>query len=186
MQQSRRQFGKTIGMGALALSMGELIMGLSCGSVVSDILTAFNAVVSILGGAGIIPGPIVTVVSAALQDVVADVNAYDAAPAADKTSIGLKLALAIQLAQAQLQTFYSGLNLTGVLSVVIEGLIKIILSTLTGFLPALPIPPTSNPALRSAMALPRQITFVPQKRTSKQFRAACNKICTDNGYPKYF
>jgi hypothetical protein len=186
-QVNRREFGKYVGAGALALSIGEITMGLSCGNITQDILTAFNSIVGILGGAGIIPGgPIVGIVSAALQDVIADVAAYDAAPAADKTSIGLKLALAIQLAQAQLQTFYSGLNLTGILGGVIEGLISVILSTLAGFLPTLPVPPTPNPALRMSMSLPKQIIYKPQKRTSRQFRSDFNKICTDNGYPKTF
>jgi hypothetical protein len=186
-QVTRRDFGKYVGAGALALGIGEITMGLSCNNITQDVLTAFNAIVGILGGAGIIPGgPIVSVVSLALQDVIVDVVAYNAAPSVDKTTTGLKLALAIQLAQAQLQTFYSGLNLTGTLAIVVEGGINIILSTLAGFLPVLPILPIPSPALKVAMTLPKQIVYVPMKRTARQFRSDFNKVFINNNYPKVF
>jgi hypothetical protein len=118
--------------------------------------------------------------------VLTELTAYMSAPAADKTSIGLKLATLIQEAQAQLQTFWNGLNLTGPLAAVVEGVVSVILSTLAGFLPELPTPITESELVRKAARLPRQITYIPQKFSSKQFRAAVNKLMLANKYPKVF
>jgi hypothetical protein len=170
-------------LGAIAIS-GSTMLLTACGNVAQDIVVAFKSLISLLANAGVIPGgSVITAVLAALQSVLDDVTAYQHAPAADKTSFGLRLALAIQIAQAQLQTFWSNLNLTGTLGLVVNGLVSIILSTLEAFLPALPLPAQSD-FVRDSMKLPHRISFVPQKRDSKQFRSDWNNLMTQYGYQK--
>jgi hypothetical protein len=182
--QTRRGFIQRTLMvlGALAVS-GSTLFLTACGNVAQSIITAFQGILKILAQAGIITSqPLVVAVSAALDAVLGAVVAYAKAPAADKTSFGLQLALAIQLAQAQLQTFWSSLNLTGTLSIVVEGLVTILLSTLASFLPTLPAAPMTK-ELREAKALPRQISYRPVTRSDKQFRHDWNALLTQHGYP---
>jgi hypothetical protein len=188
MQANRRDFVKYVAtiLGGLAVS-GSTLFLTACGNVAADIITAFQSVLTILQGAGVVPGgEIVAAVSAALSAVLTEVTAYAQAPASDKTTVGLKLALLIQEAQAQLQTFWSGLNLTGVVAVVVKGVVSVILSTLAGFLPTLPVPATESEIVKKAARLPNMVTYIPQKLTAKQFRAAVNKLMVDNKYPKVF
>ena len=187
METNRRSFMQWAGMalGALAVS-GWTVFLTACGNVASSIITAFQGILKILATAGIITNqPIVVAVTGALDAVLGAVTAYANAPAADKTSLGLQLATAIQSAQAELQTFYSSLNLTGTLAVVVEGLITVILSTLTAFLPSLPVPPVSA-ALRKSKTLPKQLVYQPVQRTDKQFRHDVNAICVKNNFGKIF
>ena len=187
METNRRPFMQWAGiaLGAIAVS-GWTVFLTACGNVASSIITAFQGVLKILATAGIITNqPLVVAVTAALDAVLGAVTAYANAPAADKTSFGLQLATAIQSAQAELQTFYSGLPITGTLAIVVEGLITVILSTLTAFLPSLPVPPASE-KLRASKALPKQLVYKPVQRTDKKFRSDVNAVCTTNGYAKIF
>ena len=166
----------------------------ACASVVNDLLTAFQTILNILSAAGLVPGG--ALVATALSNVIADVQAYEAAPAADKATLGEKLALVIQIAEAQLQTWFTGLGLTGTLAVIIESLVGVILSTLAGLLPTLPVPPTVPAEIVAARSLAHQITFKPVTtitltkggldKASKQFRSQFNSQLTANGYAKTF
>jgi hypothetical protein len=188
MQANRRDFVKyaMTTLGALAVSGGTMLLT-ACGNVAEDIITAFQSVLTILQGAGVVPGgALVADVSAALSAVLSEVTAYANAPATDKTSTGLKLATLIQEAQAQLQTFWNDLKLTGVLATVVEGVVTVILSTLAGFLPTLPTPIAQSDVVMKAARLPRHLNYVPQKLSAKQFRATVNKLMAENKYPKVF
>ena len=155
--QSRRSFIQrtSLFLGALAVS-GSTMLLTACASVVNDLLTAFQTILNILSAAGLVPGG--ALVATALSNVIADVQAYEAAPAADKATLGEKLALVIQIAEAQLQTWFTGLGLTGTLAVIIESLVGVILSTLAGLLPTLPVPPTVPAEIVAARSLAHQIT----------------------------
>ena len=68
---TRRKFAQYVltTLGALAVS-GSTMLLTACGNVAADIITAFQAILGILKGAGIIPGgEIVAAVSAALSAV---------------------------------------------------------------------------------------------------------------------
>lgn len=193
--QTRRGFIQKVSMlfGALAVS-GSTMFLTACAAVVNDLLTAFQSILNILSAAGILPGG--ALVSTALSNVIADVKIYENAPAADKASAGEKLSLVIQIAQAQLQTWFSGLGLTGVLAAVVESLVSVILGTLAGLLPTLPVPPTSAPEIAAAKALSRRVVYKPVAtititrsgldKASGQFRKSFNAALTSNGYAKAF
>jgi hypothetical protein len=180
-------------MGALAVSGGTMFL-VACASVANDLLTAFQSVLDILSGAGLVPGGALVVT--ALNNVLAAVQAYENAPSADKGTLGEKLATIISIAQAQLQSWFTGLNLTGTLATVIESLVAVILATLAGLLPTLPSPPTQPDEVRSAKALPRQIGYVPVatititrgglKSASETFRLSFNSALVAGGFKKAF
>src|SRR5208282_2035580 len=197
--QTRRGFIQKVSMlfGALAVS-GSTMFLTACAAVVNDLLTAFQSILNILSAAGILPGG--ALVSTALSNVIADVKIYENAPAADKVSAGEKLSLVIQIAQAQLQTWFSGLGLTGVLAAVVESLVSVILGTLAGLLPTLPVPPTVTwemiSEIAAAKALSRRVVYKPVAtititrsgldKASGQFRKSFNAALTSNGYAKAF
>ena len=187
MQSTRRTFVQwfTMAIGALAVS-GSAMFLTACGNVASSIITAFQGILKILATAGVITNqPLIVAVTGALDAVLGAVTAYANAPAADKTSFGMRLSLDIQLAEARLQAFYSSLSLTGTMSIVIEGLVTVILSTLTAFLPTLPVPPMTA-ELKEARSLPKQLNPAPKQRTDKQFRHDIDAICTQNGMKPIF
>jgi hypothetical protein len=188
--QSRRSFIQRTAtfLGALALS-GTTVFLTGCSNLANDLVTAFADILSILSAAGIVPGG--ALVTAALNAVLSEVQAFENAPAADKTSIGQDLSLAIQLAQARLQTWFQSLNLTGTLATVIESLVSVILSNLAGLLPTLPVPP-SLPAEITEAGRRQKITYKPVptisvtrsglKQASLRFRMAFNDDLTSHGY----
>lgn len=193
--QSRRSFiGRSLSfLGVLAVSGGTMFLT-ACGEVAQDLLTAFTSILNILSAAGIVPGGALVVT--ALDDVIAAITAYLNAPAADKTTLGMKLALIIADAQAELQTWFSGLHLTGPIALVVESLVSVLLATLAGFLPTLPQPPQESAKVRAAKALPRQIVYKPVatihctksglSSASKAFRSNFNQALTSQGYAKTF
>jgi hypothetical protein len=193
--ETRRGFVQRAAMflGALTISGSTMILT-GCADVANDLVTAFQAILVILSAAGIVPGGAVVV--AALNAVLSAVQEYLNAPAADKATVGMKLALIIADAQADLQTWFTNLNLTGTLAVVIESLVSVVLSTLAGFLPPLPVPPTESVKVRAAKLLRNQIVYKPAptiicsrsglKSASNLFRNAFNAAETTNGYSKTF
>jgi hypothetical protein len=194
---SRRSFAKSALalLGAIAVSGSTMFM-VACGSVVNDLVTAFQSILNILISAGIVPGGLATIVVTALNDVIDAVQAYESAPAADKQSLGEKLAVLVTIAQADLQSWFSGLNLTGTLAAIVESLVAVILSELAALLPTLPQPVTIPDTVRAARALSHQITYRPVgtieitkrglKRASERFRVRFNNLLTADGYPKAF
>jgi hypothetical protein len=193
--QTRRSFIQrtSVFLGAVAVSGSTMLMT-ACASVANDLVTAFEAILGILSAAGIVPGGAVVVT--AIQAVLTQVQAYLNAPAADKTTVGMSLALVIADAQADLQTWFASLNLTGTLAGVIESLVNVLLSTLAGFLPTLPVPPTESANVRAAKALAHQIIYKPVAtimitkhgldKASGQFRTTFNATLKANGFNKAF
>lgn len=198
----RREFVKRAGIGMAALSVaGSSAILAGCGNIYATILAyttaglqAFQSVVDLLEGAGIInPAEgtaislAVAAVKAAFADIQTAVAAYDAAPAADKLTLGGKIATAIQIAEAQIQQFWNDLHIPGGgLISLVKGLLGIILSTLTAFLPQLPKPAGTASIVRRSASLGDRISYTPQKRTVKQFRHEINELLEQNGKPKVF
>jgi hypothetical protein len=190
--QTRRGFIQRMFMalGAVAIS-GSTLFLTACGNVANDLVTAFNSILNILSAAGLVPGGALVVT--ALEAVLSEVTAYINAPAADKTSIGQDLSLAIQLAQARLQTWFTGLGLTGTLAVVIESLVSVLLSTLAGFLPPLPVPVTLSKEIKESRdtIVYRPVAVIHCTKSglraaSKQFQSSFNSVLTAKGYQKVF
>jgi hypothetical protein len=188
--QTRRQFGKMVGTGALALGIGELTMGLSCSSIFSDIETyvpigieAFESIIAIItpAEATALSG-IITIVKAAFADLAAAVTAYENAPAANKATLLGKITTAINAVMTAIQEFWSQANLPdGTLAATIEGVLQVILSTLAAFLPL--VGSTMDTRYQERLQkLPHQITFTPAKRSQKQFKAAVNVVFSSHGY----
>jgi hypothetical protein len=181
---------RLIGAGAYA---GTLFLA-GCGFSIDTILSyvsiavkALNAVVQVLAQLGITVFPggalvtvVVQAVSAALTAISTAVTAYDNAPAADKASTKLKITLAIYEAIGQLQTFWTNL---GIQNATVQAIITVIIATLQGFLPQLPVPP--NAAALNARMSSSGLTPVPKTyKAPEDFQTEINKILVDGGYAK--
>lgn len=162
-------------------------------------LAAFNAILNILTGAGVIPPgagtaveAIANLVKVAFADLQAAITQYQNAPAADKATLLGEISVALATVEANLQAFWSNLNIPDVnLANIIEGLLGVILGTLAAFaaqLPAPPAAPDTNSKLgvaRSRRAnLQKLIRVTAKKRTVKQFKADFNIRLTEGGYGK--
>ena len=197
MQTDRRTFGKVLSVGGLSLSMGSFLGMTGC-NVYDNIakyvavgLQSFQSVIDLLTGAGVINtgtgstiDTLIALVKAAFADISAAVAAYESAPADQKQTFAQKVALAITIAEAQIQQFWNDLNIPDPkLASLIQGLLGIILSTLSGFLTQLPAPPPSSIAVR-AKALPKQIPFTVKRRTVREFKSDFNNLLVQNGHAK--
>lgn len=202
MESTRRAFVKYAGMFAGLLSLsGTTVLLTACGNIYATILayttagiTAFQSIVDLLAGAGVIPvgtgaalDLIVVAVKAAFADIQAAVAAYDAAPASQKLTLGGRVSVAIQVAEAQIQTFWNDLKIPDAkLASLVQGLLGIILSTLAAFLPQLPKPAGQNAKVLMAASLSNRVSYAPQKRTVGQFKHDFNEVMVANGKPKVF
>ncbi len=196
--QTRRDFVKIVGSGALVLGIGEVSMGLSCASVFTDIeryvpigLSAFQAVVSIVDPALVVPvALVVTEVKAAFADLVAAVTMYNDAPAANKATLLGKISTAINVVETEIQIFWNDLKLPdSALANEISSLLGVILSTLTAFLPQLPAPTTPVAMVQKRPSkvdqLQKTIVFTPKKRSVKQFKHDFNTVLESNQHVQY-
>jgi phage-related protein len=187
--QTRRQFGKLVGTGALAVGIGEVTLGLSCASLEADLekyvpigLSAFQTIVSLVDPpiAAAVAG-VITLVKAGFADVAAAVQDYQDAPAANKATLLGKISTAIVAVQSELQTFWNDLNLPdGSLATTISNLLAVILSTLAAFLPSLPAAASSASARQANLR--KVVPFTPQRRSVSQFRKAFDAVLTANGH----
>jgi hypothetical protein len=186
---TRRQFGKTVGTGALALGIGEVTMGLGCATVFTDIenyvpigLQAFDLVIGLIDPAlAVTLTPLINDVKSAFADVVAAINAYQNAPASQKATLIGKVSLVINVAITAIQQFWSALSLPdGSLLSTIEGVLQIILSTLAAFLPDL----TGNTiAVVKTQGLTKTISFTPVKpKNAKSLKSELNLVFTSHGF----
>jgi hypothetical protein len=199
--QTRRQFGKIVGTGALALGIGEISMGLACPvstNVVNNILkyipvavTALTGILSVLSGNGIVLAPVAAAALAAakvvLADLVADITQYENAPAADKTTLLGKISTALAIVEANLQQFWNDLNLpSGNVASIIEGVLTVVLSTLAAFATQLPTPVVTA-ALKEVRErkLTRTLTTPAKKRSLKEFKSDLNTAFGTSGVKVY-
>ena len=175
-----------LGVSAFAIASFNTACWLT-GSVFTEImsyvgigLTAFQAVVDLLDpAAALAVDAIIKLVKAGFADLQLAVQAYNNAPAADKTTLLQKIATVLSVLQNDIQTFWSSLNLPpGTLATLIQGLLGIILSTLAGFAGQLPAPVAVQLKV-PANAMP----VTPQKRNKKQFEKDFNLVMTGAGKP---
>lgn len=194
---TRRGFAQSLGsVFGISMLAGSTLTLTGCSfsptaaieSYISIGISAFQAIVNILSAAGVIPPGTGTVLSVAIQavkaafaDVVAAIQAYDDAPAANKATLLGKITTALSAVEMELQQFWSDLSIPdSKLASLIEGLLGVILSTIGAFISQLPPSPVPAPAA----ALRKTISFTPTKRTARTFRSDFNKILTTGGHPE--
>jgi phage-related protein len=193
--QTRRQFGKTI-MGAvptiaLAGGLGITTMGLSCGSIFTDIedyvpigLEAFQEVLNLISPAeGAALATIITAVKATFADLTTVISNYQNAPAADKSTLIGKITTAINAVMQELQQFWNDANLpSGTLASTIEGVLQVVISTLAAFLPLL------GGVLLPAKKLGKTIPIIPYTKSqlkTKTVKANVNAVFAKYGYSNH-
>jgi hypothetical protein len=183
---TRRNFGKLVGAGALGGTLGMTTMGLSCGSVFTDIenyvpigLAAFQEIISLVAPAeAAVLAPIIAIVKATFADLTSIITQYQNAPAADKATWLGKVKTAVNAVIAELQQFWNDANLPdGGLASTISGVLQIILSTLAAFLPAI-----GGAVAVSAKKLGKTLPVVAKKRSTKQLKLDINAVFMQYGY----
>jgi hypothetical protein len=190
---TRRDFGKYASAGLLALGTLDL-SSCSASDVFTDIenwipvgLSAFQGIVSILQGAGLVAPqavPLIAAVITGLDDVLADVKAYEAIVPPPANALA-KIQAALSLVVQNIQAMLAQLNVNGgtVLNVV-EGLAEIILSTIAGFLNELPSTGKASTTLSNTFRVGRDVvSYTPQVRTRGRFKKDYNRVAVANGYP---
>lgn len=200
MQSTRRFFGKGLGMIGLLSALGSTLFTVGCG-IVNEIasyvgigLQAFQSIVDILSGAGVITigegsaiDAIVALVKSGFADLAAAVSAYDNAPASAKQSLLGKISTVISIIMAQIQQFWNDLHIPDPrLADTIKGLLGIILATLAGFLTQLPSPgPAAVKANDKVKALPNTLPVKAQVRKMTDFKHDFNSILEQNGFGEH-
>jgi hypothetical protein len=193
MKSSRRSFLQGLAAFFIVLfSSLSFLTGCNATTIFQTILAwiptaekAFAGIVTILGPF-LPPGAsaIIAEVNAAFQVVVAAVNEYLNAPAADKTTFLDKLRVALQAVSDQIQAFLNAINIPGnPIVAVVLGLAQVIISTIEGFLNNLPVPVggkvlTMQAALHCSGAT---VVVVPKLRNDSSFKKDFNAICEANG-----
>lgn len=196
----RRGFIKQAGLASLAVSTLTFDSGCWFSNVYKNLVTyiavalqAFQSVIDLLTGAGVISAGAGTIidnaialVKAGFADVQTLVKNYEDAPADQKQTLIGRISTAISVLEAQIQTFWNDLKIPDPkLAALISGLLGIILSTLGGFMTKLPAP-TLTKQSAAASTLPNRIAFTPQLRTAKEFRRDWNNFLAEHGQPKVF
>ena len=193
---TRREFGKSVGTGALALGIGEVSMGLACplaATVFTEIadyvpigVNSFNEILTLIDpGEEAMLAPLTADIKAAFADLAADVASYQQAPAADKATWEGKIATVLNLLIGNLQSFWSTANLPdGTLAETIEGVLQIVLSTLAAFVPLLG-GVVSMAFSAHALAPKKTIPILPRagkQLKAKQVKSDINAVFATHGY----
>lgn len=197
---SRRSFAQKTGFGIAGLLMSTMLtVGCTFGGVTNAIkeyvgvgLQAFQAVVDLLTGSGVIPAgagaaieAVIALVKAGFADILKAVADYQNAPADQKQSLLGKISTVLSIVVANIQQFWNDLSIPDAkLSALIQGLLGIIISTLQGFLTQLPAPVSAEPTIRAA-GLPRKITVSPVKRKMGEFKKEFNGMLAAAGQSQY-
>lgn len=181
---SRRDFGKYVGTGALAITVGSSVLVLDGCNVAQDIVnwepTAVNALTgieNILLANGITFGPTVTLALTALKAALTDVlGAAQEYLATTPPPVGTlqKLKTALQDVVDNFGDFLTNLNLPGgSLFNLITGLVQIILGTIMGFVNQLP---SGTTVVASSFAVGKvHISIIPVNRpTNRGFKKSWN------------
>jgi len=201
---NRRKFFRLSALGSLGVMAASTVFSTACfisGSVFNQILAyvglglrAFQSILDILSGAGVIPAggagaidAVVNLVKSGFADLQIAVENYQNAPADQKNTLLQKVSTVLAVLEANLQQFWADLNIPDqALGTLIKGLLGIILATLGGFATQLPAP-QSTPQIEKAKKLKNIIMVPAQKRTPKQFKNDFNAKLQQAGgdYTKY-
>jgi hypothetical protein len=201
----RRQFLEVSGKGALGVAVltatagtaGFVMEGctLTVDKILTDIenwvpvgLAAFQAIVTLLDGAAAPLAPIVSIITAAFNQVVADIKMYQAItppPAGALASIEA----ALQIIVTNFQAFLSSLNITdSKLVTLVIGFAEIILNTIAGFAAQLG---STSTALHVEVAKTVTVsgktvavTASTNTLTRRSFKKAWNKVAVAGSHPE--
>jgi len=153
-------------------------------------LQAVSAVLSILTGNGIavagVSG-IIALIKVAFADLSAAVSQYQNAPAGQKTGLLGAISETMTVLEANIQKLWSDLSIPDArLSSLIEGLLGVITTTLSGFMTQLPAPvsPAAQTAKTMKMGLAKQLPSNPVQRSPKQFKRDFN-AALGNSYAQH-
>lgn len=189
---NRREFGRIAGIGVLAATVGGSTIALDGCNVWTEIeqwlptgIAAFESVVVLVAPLAA-PGidAIAEAVKAAFAVLSAAVDQYRNAPADQKATFLQKVTLAFELVSSNLQQFLSAINVasTNPIIAIVLGLVKIILSTIMGFVNR--IAPSSSTASRSMKMGGQSITVTPVLRSRAKFKADFNSELVAAGHPE--
>ncbi len=199
---NRRQFGTTSLKGIALLAVAASWFGTSaasCADVFARIsayvgvgISAVTSVVNLLAGAGIITLPegtlislVLNMIKAAWADVTKAVADYQNAPAASKATFAQKLSTALAAVQAEIQQFWSDVKIPDAqLASTVAGLLGLVVSTIAGFITALPAP-TPTPSMAAAKPLKKTLIVTPKQLSPTEFRKQFNAILAANGHQQY-
>jgi hypothetical protein len=181
--------GSSVGLYFMASSFTLLSGGCTFGSVFSQIqawvpvgLNAFNGVLTILEGAGVI-NPIagsavallIQTIQAAFAQLAADVQAYQSITPPPAGALA-KIEATLGIIVTHFQAFLSSINISdNKIVTLVVGLVQIILSTIAGFQSQLPT--AAAAASRTLQVSGQTIAIVPVKRSVKQFKKDFNAAC---------
>lgn len=194
MKVSRREFSVS-SFGMLLAAMAGSLWSVACASFdniakwVGVGIAGVSSVVSLLAGAGIgttSEGVAITLVLKLLKAGFADVQAaiaeYENAPAANKATAKGRISTALQALADQIQKFWNDLSIPDAkLGALIQGLLGIVLTAISGFMTQLPPPVTTA----TAVNLPRRINVAPRKMSHGEFRNEFNGLLNQAGYSSY-
>jgi hypothetical protein len=192
---NRFKFITTNVIGVLGLSALSFLTD-GCSAIYGQIaayvgvgISAFQSVVNILAGAGIITLPegtaiaaILALVKVGMSDVSAAVAAYEAAPAANKLTLAGKISTALSVVQGEVQQFWSDVVIPDAkMASTISGLLGLIISTIAGFVTALPALAVAAPKVVFNKTMP----VAPKRISASQFRKEFNAILASGGYSEH-
>jgi hypothetical protein len=194
---TRRQALKAMAIfGTITASLSQ--MAVSCSNLFTEILAyisvglqGFASIVSILSGVGVVPlgsgaalNAIIALVKAGFADLQTAVNDYEAAPAANKTTLEGKISTVLHDLQNEITAFWNNLTIPDAqTAALIQGLLEVITTTLAGFATQLPPAPASSAALHGSFS--KKLAFTAQRRSKKQFKNDFNAILHAHGQDRY-
>jgi hypothetical protein len=160
----RREFGKLSGWAIFLMAIGASVFETGCGIMDTILawvpvgLNAFSGILTVLSGAGIVIGPgpaaIITLIKAGFSDVTLAIQQYEAIkppPAGALAKIDAVLNLLVQ----NFQNFLTSINIqNSAVATLVIGLAEVILTTISGFVAALP---ASTPMPLTKVGLARQV-----------------------------
>lgn len=142
-------------------------------------LAAVSGIVALIPGLGA-AAPILVLVKAGFADLLAAVQAYQAAPAADKATLLAKITLFLSDIITNFQAFIAALSIPGPLAILVEALATLLISTLQAFLNKISATPTPTQVHLRVAA--KQVTVAAKYRTAKQFKAEYNATANAAGH----
>lgn len=175
--------------------LGTILLSTAC-SVYNDImnyvplgLQVFNSVIQILQSRNILPQilpvyltKVVSAVTNAFNDIKQAVSNYLVASAANQPSLLGKITAALQVAEEDVQEFWSNLNIPDAsVSSLVEGLLGLVVSTLMGFATQLPTPVVAV----AKKTLAKRITVAAKHRSPSEFKKEANALYVQYGFNQY-
>ena len=193
---NRREFAQRSGSAVLFLMAGGSALLTGCG-VLTDIenwipvgLQAFQAIISLLEGAGIISiaagGPIaglVATITSGFNDLTTAIKQYQAITP-PPTGAMANIEAVLNSIVGNFQTFLASINITNSkLTTLVVGMAEIILGTIAGFENLLP---TSTATLLAKGTRVGQavVPLIPKHRTRRAFKHEWNGLVTASGHPE--